>query len=123
MAKFVLFLTLICVAVALSQGKSVGRQKRDVTCAVGGNSACNLSCKARGYKDGSCAWVDGTGAYDCSCSEERAGIRCNLGGENVCAAGCMATGHKTGECVGDKCQCSDEMSSWGDLIHDIKGRL
>jgi len=122
MAKLAIAFVLICVVV-LSQGKSV-RQKRDLICAASGNEGCNLSCKGRGYKDGECAWDTETGAFDCNCSSERRGIRCNLGGPNVCKYGCMATGHLTGICVdGDKCQCSDEMNAWGDLIRDIKGRL
>jgi len=114
---------LLVVAAVLTEGRSV-RNKRDLTCAIGGDSVCDVSCKGRGYKDGKCAWVVDSGEFSCECSEDRRGIRCNLGGENVCHLGCMATGHRTGICIdGDKCQCSDEMTSWGDLIRDIKSRL
>ena len=51
------------------------RQKRDTTCAWGGRTACNYSCKARGWADGDCAWNTETGAFNCECSKQRRGIR------------------------------------------------
>ena len=51
------------------------RQKRDTTCAWGGRTACNYSCKARGWADGDCAWNTETGAFNCECSKQKRGIR------------------------------------------------
>ncbi len=46
-----------------------------MTCAAGGNRLCSYSCKARGYRDGACAWDTETAVYDCTCDTERRGVR------------------------------------------------
>lgn len=51
------------------------RQKRDATCAAGGHKACNLSCKVRGWAEGSCAWNTETGAFNCECDNVKRGVR------------------------------------------------
>ncbi len=57
-------------------GASPGRRfKRDLTCATGGHRLCSYSCKARGFKDGECAWDTETAVYDCTCDTERRGVR------------------------------------------------
>merc|ERR1712062_386463 len=87
MKTFIYMIIFAFTLASLVQGGTVQRRKRDLTCAVGGDSVCDVSCKGRGYKDGKCAW-EVAGEYSCNCSEERKGIRCNLGGETVCRMGC-----------------------------------
>merc|ERR1711988_2086503 len=96
------------------------RAKRDVTCASYGHTSCSLSCRLRGRAGGNCSWDSGTGAYNCSCQEERRGVRCNVGGENVCHYSCKALGHTAGLCDEDyNCKCSGENTGWGRLLQNI----
>eukprot|EP00088_Acartia_fossae_P018393 TRINITY_DN2062_c0_g1_i6.p1 TRINITY_DN2062_c0_g1~~TRINITY_DN2062_c0_g1_i6.p1 ORF type:complete len:132 (+),score=16.53 TRINITY_DN2062_c0_g1_i6:22-396(+) len=100
------------------------RLKRDLTCAVDGNRGCNITCKLRGWKDGSCSWNTETAAYNCNCSQERRGIRCNVGGENTCHYSCVAMGHTHGSCdQQSNCECSGVNNRLGDVMENIAGRL
>ena len=51
------------------------RAKRDITCAAGGHKFCNISCKGRGWADGTCVWNTETGEFKCECAQERRGVR------------------------------------------------
>ena len=66
--------TFMKYVLVIISGRSV-RNKRDLTCAIGGDNVCDVACKGRGYKDGKCAWVVDTGEFSCECSAERRGIR------------------------------------------------
>ena len=63
------------LAIPLEGKETHQRWRRDLTCAVAGNTACNGTCMLRGWKDGSCHWDTESGAFDCVCSTERRGVR------------------------------------------------
>ena len=107
-----------------SPGFELHRPKRDLTCASGGHRLCSYSCKARGQRDGACAWDTETAAYDCVCDTERRGVRCNMGGPNTCHYSCVALGYQEGSCDADfNCNCGGGNNRWGNWIQDIGNRL
>merc|ERR1712001_83410 len=88
-----------------------------------------FSCKARGWKDGTCTWItdtnrDDVGQFKCECSRERRGVRCNLGGDNTCYYSCVALGYSNGMCdEQDNCTCGGGNNRWGNFINNIRNRL
>merc|ERR1712029_162564 len=114
--KTLLIVCILVLAISSSQGLP-GRQKRDLTCAGAGQKGCSFTCKARGWKDGTCTWITDTGREDvgqfkCECDKERRGIRCNLGGPNTCYYSCVALGYSNGMCDEnrDNCNCGRKQS-------------
>ncbi len=117
-------LTLLAFMVVSEATASI-RKKRDIVCATFGDHVCPTYCRGKGHRDGSCEWDEESGAFNCVCSEERAGIQCNLGGPNVCHYSCVIRGYVQGDCDEnmDQCNCSGGNNSWGNFLQNIMDRF